>query len=942
MFRAFADAIRDRGDWSISTDVALGIFSFSKVVLWRDLADHAGEFMRQPLVAHLAGGEGIFDDHVAVFPQEEVERHIRPDRLYCPMSADSSQLAAVLYSELGKSFVLHGPPGTGKSQTITNIIAHNLALGRRVLFVSEKKAALDVVYKRLSLCGLAPFCLELHSSKADKLNVVRQFAEALEVGPGRQPAHRADICAGVMTAVGEIGAYAAGLHRPCANGMSAFDCVARRMAKHPQADASLVSFDAAAASHDDIAAATEVVRAAADEWRAVDRESYAALGCVRTAAWSPEFEEKVRRQAEAFVAALSEGGSFMRASKTLWQALKAAVQGTVRYPLRGGFGADQLERMRNLLGHLGGLRLAMAYRGVRQRAEKAKCRAFVEAMEGGRFDSADAVRVFEDSCAEKTLNAIISRSPALSGFSSAKHEERIARFRELDRKWTDAAQKSAVAILSKRLYAVQHPPKVKGPNGRMVEPPIDPELRRELAVLKRECEKKKRVMPLRRLFAETPRLSRLLKPCFLMSPLSVAQYLPAAAEQFDLVVFDEASQMTTWDAVGVIARGRQLIVVGDPKQLPPTNFFTKGDVKDGDEGDDDGSTEDLESVLDECLANGLSSAYLDWHYRSRHEALIAFSNHNYYGDRLNTFPAANGRGGSLGMSFRHVDGGVFDHRSHTNRKEAEAVVDYLFERLADADERKRSWGIVTFSVAQQRLIEDLVDERAKGLPWAAEFFDDAKPDAFFVKNLENVQGDERDVVMFSVAYAPDAQGRFAMSFGPVNRPGGERRLNVAITRAREQVVLFASVHGADICAERTNSVGVRHLKALMDYAESGRLEGDAPSGSAPAPTGVLKAACDLLSANGYEFDIGVGRSSQPVDIAVRDPRCRDRYALGIECDGGAYARQRTVRDRDVLRPDVLAGLGWRLVRLWSMDWAFDRKGAERRLLDAVREACGQS
>lgn len=933
VFRCFADAIQNKKDWSISTGIALGIFSFSKVVIWKDLTDHFDEFRRNPFVAHLAEGTGLYDDGVKVFPPEEVEKHIRPAELLCPLSADSSQLRAVLYSELGKSFVLHGPPGTGKSQTITNIIADNLAKGKRVLFVSEKKAALDVVYKRLSSVGLAPFCLELHSNKCDKANVMRQFAEALGVTPSRKPSKWAQTCSDVEASFSEIGAYVRDLHKPCANGMTAWGCMARHAEKHPQADASLISMNAADVSSDALVELGKVVQELAEEWKSVDKADYDALQCVCVNDWSPGFETSVGNHADAILDALSEPKPFKRVLKVAWRATVARVKGAIKYPFFEGTLEDRRAKMQGVKDHLDGLRLVLSYRVNRRKAVKADCLKFVEALECGRFVSDEAVRVFEDSCAEKTLNTLISRSRGLSGFSGIKHEERIARFRELDESYTAAAQKMIVAMLSKKRDAIEHPPAMKDKDGNTVVHAMDPELQRQMAILKRECEKKKRFMPPRKLLSETKSLAMRLKPCFLMSPLSVAQYLPVEGDLFDMVVFDEASQMTVWDAVGVIARGKQLIVVGDPKQLPPTNFFVKGDVKDEDR-EDDPATEDLESVLDECLANGLYSAYLNWHYRSRHESLIAFSNRNYYEDRLNTFPAAefNDR---LGVSFRYVDGALYDHLSHTNKNEAETLVDFLFERLEKPTERKRSWGIVTFSVAQQRLVEDLIDKRSEGCDWAADFFDDSKPDAFFVKNLENVQGDERDVIIFSIAYAPDAQGRFAMSFGPINRPGGERRLNVAITRAREQVVIFASTHSSDIHAERTNSVGVKHLKALMEYAETGHLEGDAVKVDGREATGIKKAVCDCLAANGYSFETDVGMSSYPVDVAVRDPKNQNRFVLGIECDGEKYAAQHTVRDRDVLRDSVLEGMGWKLFHAWSVDWTFDRKRAERRLLEVL-------
>ena len=917
VFKVFTDAIQDRKEWSLSSDLALGIFSFSKVVIWKNLTDHFNDFVRHPFVAHLSSRAGLFDDGVEVFPPEEVEKHVNYEKLFCPLSADASQLTAVLYSELGKSFVLHGPPGTGKSQTITNIIAHNLALGKRVLFVSEKKAALDVVHKRLSAVGLAPFCLELHSNKADKANVMRQFSESLAVRPGRNAAHWTETCAKMASATAELAEYTKALNAPCRNGLSAFDCISRFVTRHPEAKASLLGFNPSQMTHARLGEIRSSVLKAADEWKSVDPAAFAALrGVCLDGEWSRERENDVLRHAEGQLAALDEPNVVKRWLKLIWRGL-CAVPRAFEFPLCQSRD-EQREFLQGILEHLDGLRLVMAYRAVRQSAVANGCGKFIEAMEEGRFSPDEAAQIFDDIVAEKTLDAIVRTSSALSRFSGVKQEKLIAKFREIDEKYRASVERMIFAVLSKRL-----------PNPAM----MSPELKKQLSVLKHECEKKKRFMALRLLLAETRDLVPKLKPCFLMSPLSVAQYLPVGGDLFDLVVFDEASQMTVCDAVGVIARARQFIVVGDPKQLPPTNFFVKGEVTD-EMHEGDFAVEDLESILDECIASGLHSAYLNWHYRSRHESLIAFSNRMYYQDRLNTFPAArvNER---LGVSFRYVEGALYDHVSHTNRVEAEAIVNFLFEKLALPDERKRSWGIVTFSVAQQKLIEDLMDARSEGCDWAAEFFDDSKTDAFFVKNLENVQGDERDVIIFSIAYAPDAEGRFAMSFGPINRQGGERRLNVAITRAREQVIVFASAHPPDIHVERTNSVGVKHLRALMDYAATGHLDGDVAADEKKETQGLKKVICDFLTEHGYALDVDVGRSAYPVDIAVRDPKDPERHVLGIELDGGEYAAQRTVRDRDVLRSDVLKDLGWNVHRVWSVDWAFDRRRAEERLLSVL-------
>ena len=916
VYSEFLNAIKSKKEWYITTDVALGIFAFDKIVIWKDLTDHEDVFRGHPFFAHLADRKGLYDDHVEVFPPEEVEAHIKPDRLFCPLSADASQMTAVLYSEKGKSFVLHGPPGTGKSQTITNIIAHNMTLGRRVLFVSEKKAALDVVYKRLDSVGLSPFCLELHSNKSRKANVMRQFQEALEAAKGRVPSSWEKMCADLTASIQDLAVYVRELHRPSANGRSAHACIATVAGKHKASSAALVQADVVKMSKEEVSALAAEAKALGEEWKGVDPEAFEALGPVRTHAWSPAGEMQLRTKIDELIIAAESTNSFVGRIKAMIKAL--VLRGKVSVPLFA-HPSKWVPVLRNAKDHLDGMRLVMAYRFRADAFRNRGCAPYVAAMERGEFAHAEAERVFEESVCEKTLNAIIGEHEELTSFSGLRQEEKIAHFRELDEKYTELVRKYIIATLSMSM-----PDSDK----------LDVEGRRQLAVIKRESAKKKRIMPIRELLADTMPIATQLKPCFLMSPLSVAQYLPAGTDLFDVVVFDEASQMTVWDAVATIARGKQLICVGDPKQLPPTAFFVRGDAPD-DDPDVAAATTDLESILDECLANELHSAYLNWHYRSRHEALIAFSNRHYYDDRLNTFPAAESND-KLGVFFRFVDGAVYEHTTHTNSGEAKALVDFLYERLhGDKTERDRSWGIVTFSVAQKHLIEKMIEERFAGVSWADEFFNDSKPDAFFVKNLENVQGDERDVIIFSIAYAPDAQGNFAMMFGPVNHPGGERRLNVAITRAREQVIIFSSTHASAIHAEKTNSVGVKHLKALMDYAETGVLEGDEQRDPSVHSLGIVGDVRNFLESKGYIVEEKVGRSTMPIDLAVRDPNNMYRYALAIEFDGPVYAAQKTVRDRDVLRAGVLEHLGWKYFRLWSVDWAFDRKRIQKRLLAAL-------
>ena len=345
VFRVFADAIRNLKEWSISTDIALGIFSFSKIVIWKDLNDHFEEFRLHPFVAHLAERKGLFDDRISVFPQEEVERHIHPERLFCPLSADSSQLAAVLYSEFGKSFVLHGPPGTGKSQTITNIIAHNLVLGKRILFVSEKKAALDVVHKRLTDVGLAPFCLELHSNKADKANVMRQFKAALEVAVSLEAEHWSETCANLEAGHKELAVYVQELHKRCPNGMNAHDCIAKYGFRSPCASGRLIAFDVAACTSESLGGVRETLSKVINEWRCVNREAFAAFrNMLKAKVWSLQFQMRVERQVGEYLAILSDDNCVRRLGRLVWKSLLMVFSGTIRFPIFASR-KEQMERM---------------------------------------------------------------------------------------------------------------------------------------------------------------------------------------------------------------------------------------------------------------------------------------------------------------------------------------------------------------------------------------------------------------------------------------------------------------------------------------------------------------------------------------------------------------------------------------------------------------------
>jgi len=447
----------------------------------------------------------------------------------------------------------------------------------------------------------------------------------------------------------------------------------------------------------------------------------------------------------------------------------------------------------------------------------------------------------------------------------------------------------------------------------------------EMALVLRELAKQRAHLPVRQLVHRIPNLLPKLKPCLLMSPLSVAQYLDATHTNFDVVVFDEASQIPVWDAVGAIARGKQLVVVGDPKQLPPTNFFNKADDSDDalSENSEDNPVQDLESILDECLGAGLPTLRLEWHYRSRHESLITFSNHRYYDSRLITFPSPVTS--DLAVNLQIVPG-VYDRgASRTNRAEADAIVKVILEHFSDDAKRKLTMGVVTFNQTQQRLIETLLDEELRKSPDVEQRIAEHGPERLFIKNLENVQGDERDFILFSITYGKDAAGKMPMNFGPLNQEGGQRRLNVAITRARVGVSIFSSIRPEDIDLSRTRSAGVTDLKNYLEFALKGPraiTEQALPSGLEPESPLELEVIRALRN-KGWIVHPQVGCSGYRIDMAVVHPQEHGRYLLGVECDGATYHSLPTARDRDRLRQLVLEGLGWKLHRVWSTDWWTD-------------------
>lgn len=452
----------------------------------------------------------------------------------------------------------------------------------------------------------------------------------------------------------------------------------------------------------------------------------------------------------------------------------------------------------------------------------------------------------------------------------------------------------------------------------------------EISILKRNIANGGRGSSIRSIMDSIPTLLPRLCPCMLMSPISVAQYIDLNAEKFDLVIFDEASQMPTSEAVGAIARGKALIVVGDSKQMPPTSFFSSNQV-DEEEADID----DMESILDDCITLSLCEHQLNWHYRSKHESLIAFSNSQYYGNNLLTFPSIDDHVAKVTLVPVN---GVYDKgRTRSNPEESKAVVSEIIRRLSDTELQKYSIGVVAFSKVQGDLIEDDLLEALDKHPQLKEIAMNGK-EPIFVKNLENVQGDERDVILFSIGYGADKNGKVSMNFGPLNNAGGERRLNVAVSRARYEMMVFSTLKASQIDLKRSNAKGVEGLKGFLEFAGTGKLPFVSGTAHNLDTNVMVEQICDALARKGYITESFVGRSNFKVDIAVSTREHPEKFILGILCDGRTYFETKTTRDREIVQPSVLRMLNWRVMRVYSIDWYENRERALKQILQELKFA----
>ncbi len=512
-----------------------------------------------------------------------------------------------------------------------------------------------------------------------------------------------------------------------------------------------------------------------------------------------------------------------------------------------------------------------------------------------------------------------SKFPALPQFERAGHEDAAAQFRAADR----------ASLVQNRARAMQR-------HFDNLPNPLSPQAGGQMGVIRHEFAKRSRHLPVRRLIQEAGRAVQAIKPVFMMSPLSVASFLPPGSVEFDLVVFDEASQVKPVDALGAIARGKQLVVVGDSKQLPPSSFFDTL-VGSGETADEDNVTADIQSILELCKARQMPERMLRWHYRSLHQSLIAASNHLFYENKLVIFPSPGGKG-QLGLVYHHLPDTHYERgTTRTNPLEAAAVAAAVLHHARTTP--KLTLGVVAFSTVQRQAIQDALEVGLRQHPELQAFFNRHPHEPFFIKNLENVQGDERDVILISIGYGRTKDGYLSMSFGPLSGEGGERRLNVLITRAKQRCEIFTNLTADDLDVSRVKHAkgGVAALKMFLEFAQHGRLSQNIETGremDSPFEEAVFRA----LTARGHTVRPQVGSQGFFIDLAVVDPDQPGRYALGIECDGAMYHSARSARDRDRLRQGVLEAVGWHLHRIWSTDWFRDPVRETDRAEQAIAEA----
>lgn len=1111
IFAIIRHAIINLPMWDVVEAGFIGNFSFSQFVMWNDIHSKSDFLENNKIVHSLMSGAVDWD---CTIPD-----NVNTDEAYLPVTVDSSQLRAINMAAAGVSFVLHGPPGTGKSQTITAMVANALTKGKTVLFVAEKMAALEVVKKRLAALGIQDFCLELHSNKATKKAVLDQLKRGLEIGVwGLKTDYdkkiqdirkmRTDLDAyakalhvkrsfgkslrqlvDIYEMIPELGkdirfdhAYASSLtesaldhqmhslerliaagksighphnhplaavHRTEYSQRLKFDLEAIVLAytasleqfrrdvsafvnqmeldvpvtdaewknicnyarsviaaeeipvflrnsgnvdsefsapvmylerqemfaekrtnfqaqwnenflrmdmnsfrvKYDEANkkffgkgkalAALTSEMQAYASftvetdripvyltdimfyQQELQEVTAAKDALSYEWKEFLKD-YSSIATLQVYKESVKRQLQVMEQFSGQIRKLEEKGTLKTCIYTAKKLLEdlaavkkteAEAKGLLDLALEdydGNWMESRLMLCTCILENASNIKNWIVYKQFVAECKERGLAPICDAYEAG-LPHEEVIIVYLRSIYRTIILSVIESEPVLNGFTGIGFNERIAQFKKLDQEFMELTKEEMFYKLTHQLPLSSD----------------SVEISKELNILRRAISSNGRGLSIRTLFEQIPHILTRLCPCMLMSPISAAQYLRGENDLFDIVIFDEASQLPTCKAVGVLARGKNAVIVGDPNQMPPTSFFAGNTVD-----EDNLDIEDLDSILDDCLALGMPQTYLHWHYRSRHESLIAFSNQEFYENSMLTFPSVNDREKLVSLVKAE---GFFDRgKGRVNEGEAKAIVDEIKRRYKDPELTEQTVGVVTFNINQQTLIEDMLQEEYQN---DAEFdkWANVGEETMFVKNLENVQGDERDVILFSIAFGPDADGKLSLNFGPLNKDGGWKRLNVAVSRARSEMVVFTTMTADMIDLKRTKSKGVEALKNFLEFAEKGRLQGEYVETRVRKDQGIMEHICQQITNAGFKYQKAVGHSKFKVDIAVINPYNAEEYLLGIMLDGESYKQSSNTKDREVAQISVLNGLGWELHRIWTMDWWDNRKKELSKLMVILEE-----
>ncbi len=1038
--------------FSIEPRMVLANFAYTKLPMVSDLEAAFDELVAHDLIAAIAGDSDAKDELRGSAPS--------PDSIPSPdttplsdeflvLDADCSQNYAINAVVAGQNLIIKGPPGTGKSQTIANMISTLVARGKKVLFVTEKRAAIEAVLKRLHANQIDELVLDLHGGVASRKAFIRAVAGALEASASVARVDNGSDIAVLERRRAELNTHVRALHGPREPwGVSVYDSRAQLLgledAKNNVRFGSDVLKKLTAAVKDELTEdLTELCRLggigfadSGSPWAhspiSTDDEArswHGALEALRRSVmpqtletlheaaarsaippspspsgwdeklgvwveisktielYRPEIYEANLEQAITDLAPAADGGvkrlraslfsSKYKATRALissvlkegvrrvdqellgdcatalaqrerWRALggqgvpgspndlgeiKEAYEGLVQritsaetcsgQPGLLALESDELQkRLDALLAQQQTLAILPRLRALETRLETAGLADLMAHLHATRATEQVAVRSFEYSWYRSVLDRASLDDPHVGGFLAEKQDRVVDDFRVGDRKHIEVSAARIRRLCAETAVRTRD------------------EQRVQEAIIRRQVALKRKHMPVRDLIVQTSDVLLSLKPCWAMSPLLVSQLLPAK-QLFDVVIFDEASQVTPADAIPAVLRGRQLVVAGDDHQLPPTAFFASENSTDEDEDEDDlagtvlGGTEDMESILD-AVTPLLPFRTLQWHYRSQDERLIAFSNAYIYDRQLTTFPGVGDE-----EVIQHLEA-PWNPQADTNSPspEVELVVDLVFKHAKTRP--LESLGVIAMGIKHANRIEEACIRRLQEEPQLeeqlGEFFAEDREERFFVKNLERVQGDERDAIILSVGYGKNQRGDLPYRFGPLLTDGGQRRLNVAVTRAKRRIMLVSSFDSGDMDPDRSKAEGVKLLRSYLQYAESGGTNLGDVIKEKPALNPFEVDVRDTLERLGLRLTPQLGTSGYWIDYAVHHPERSGRYVLAVECDGATYHSSPSARDRDRLRQEQLERVGWRFCRIWSGDWFHDKEKAAAKVVAAYQAA----